>query len=1031
MKKLSIVKRAAAAAVIVLLAAGQAMHPMAAAADDALISGQTEEEPQTGEELQAEAEEGQERSYAGGPEDLQAEEIEEDALADPDTLFAEYVQQQLYGVRRRRLLASASRKLSGLSLYVYGAMRSEISAIANGTLDSSRITIPIGDYLSECEQTVFTAEDLGLAQEELVEDGAVTSAAKAAVYSKMGWNHKLVVTALLADSPYEFYWYDKTASFLYGNFSVGYKKYASGEIRITVSDKTGDADNSVTLYLPVAKAYAADPSVYDEDLAEYGVSMYTKLDTEKTKAASVAAQNARAIVDESADLPDLARLEYYRSEICDAVEYDYEALENDTPYGDPWQIISVFDGNDATNVVCEGYSKAFQYLCDLTNFRSDIRCLSATGEMHGGTGAGSKHMWNVVQMPDGENYLADLTNCDSGTIGAPAKLFLAGADSYDRTYTFKFLNSRITYEFDSDSTAVYGAEDLFFADHAAHQNHLCTGEPRLIWNEDGTACEVEYECGLCGEKVREACTITSAVTREPGCYEDGEETVTASFSVRIRDRGQNSWTAGDEPVYTEQVYEGTSAAALAAHHRDEAADGQCDVCGRAVRHLTLRAVSADEDGIVLSGAGIYGLADDGAPEKTAQVEAPDVEGSRFAGWFDEDGSLVGSSGTLSLDVLEDRTLLALYEPVRTVTVQIAGKCTAYTAEADAEPAETAIEKEGSVSCAEGAAVTLRYSGGEAFAGWYTDEGELLSSGEEYVFTAVRSLRITARTGAQGQDLRRVFFLNGAGQIISSQDCSPSSMPVYPDVPVREGYDAAGWSIDEAAMRALLSEGGGAPVTVEPVYAPREDMYTITAAALTPGGLSDVTRQYAAGPRTEAVLDADALAEEGGISGRGFDGWYVTDAEGKEVLLATRKEAALSCGSALRVTARFGETGGEDIPQVPVSALTECHAGSGSGADRAVLWYNSDVPEGYEVLEIGVRFCTDTEYSCAGDALAALVQDDSPFGAMRMNAPGSRNMLIAKLIPEGGTVWSIGYITARDGSGRIRTWYSGMHAYTPA
>ena len=65
-------------------------------------------------------------------------------------------------------------------------------------------------------------------------------------------------------------------------------------------------------------------------------------------------------------------------------------------------------------MVCEGYSKAFKYLCDLTWTGSDseVACYLPTGTMDGGD-----HMWNIVSI-GGVNYLTDITNCDSGTIGA-------------------------------------------------------------------------------------------------------------------------------------------------------------------------------------------------------------------------------------------------------------------------------------------------------------------------------------------------------------------------------------------------------------------------------------------------------------------------------------------------------------------------------------------------------------------------------------------------------------------------------------
>ena len=77
--------------------------------------------------------------------------------------------------------------------------------------------------------------------------------------------------------------------------------------------------------------------------------------------------------------------------------------------------------------MCEGYSKAFKYLFDLYaakhSLGSSYDCILVTGDMSGGTGAGP-HMWNIVRLDDGKNYLVDVTNCDEGTIGAPDKLFM-------------------------------------------------------------------------------------------------------------------------------------------------------------------------------------------------------------------------------------------------------------------------------------------------------------------------------------------------------------------------------------------------------------------------------------------------------------------------------------------------------------------------------------------------------------------------------------------------------------------------------
>ena len=96
------------------------------------------------------------------------------------------------------------------------------------------------------------------------------------------------------------------------------------------------------------------------------------------------------IVKEFQDFTETEKLYGYKETICYLTSYNDDVTEADE-YGDPWQLIYVFDGDDSTNVVCEGYSKAFQYLCDL----SDITCYTVTGMMDGGTGEGP-HMWNVV-----------------------------------------------------------------------------------------------------------------------------------------------------------------------------------------------------------------------------------------------------------------------------------------------------------------------------------------------------------------------------------------------------------------------------------------------------------------------------------------------------------------------------------------------------------------------------------------------------------------------------------------------------------
>ena len=66
--------------------------------------------------------------------------------------------------------------------------------------------------------------------------------------------------------------------------------------------------------------------------------------------------------------------------------------------------------------VCEGYSRAFKVLCD----ELEIPCVLVDGMSYNSGGSGA-HMWNNVQMPDGNWYAVDVTWNDpvvSGKTGA-------------------------------------------------------------------------------------------------------------------------------------------------------------------------------------------------------------------------------------------------------------------------------------------------------------------------------------------------------------------------------------------------------------------------------------------------------------------------------------------------------------------------------------------------------------------------------------------------------------------------------------
>lgn len=313
---------------------------------------------------------------------------------------------------------------------VYNEVKPMVKQVADGIRASTIFEIP-GTWTKPKSEWGITGE--------VISANALTAEASAAI--EAAFNLDALMQRMLSEMPYELYWFDKTKG-----IGMSYGVSLSGEI-LTVKN--------LKLSMYISQAYAK---------INEGGATYDPLtaDTARTSAAKRAAENATQVVAANNAKSDHEKLKAYLDYIKDAVSYNNEAANNNaTPYGDPWQLIYVFDGDKNTNVVCEGYSKAFKYLCDLSSFsESDLFCSLVTGTMTVGTSAGP-HMWNIVTV-GGRNYLVDVTNCDTGTVGAQDKLFLCGAAENvpSKKYTATAGNQSIVYEYDADTLSDYASSDL-------------------------------------------------------------------------------------------------------------------------------------------------------------------------------------------------------------------------------------------------------------------------------------------------------------------------------------------------------------------------------------------------------------------------------------------------------------------------------------------------------------------------------------------------------------------------------------------
>ena len=268
------------------------------------------------------------------------------------------------------------------------------------------------------------------------------------LYANLG----LLIDALLTDLPYHLYWYEKT-----------------------IGVWIGAEDGQIYYMFAVAEAYA-------DKYGETYEGAYFDTNTSKIRSAQVAVTNAKKVVNKYAGVSDYNKLCSYRDYICREVDYNDDAVDPDLTEdydANAWQLIWAFDGDSSTDIVCEGYSKAFQYLCDLTSFNGAIQSHIVYGTEYDNGGSGA-HMWNIVTMDDGKNYHVDITFVDGGYTAA----FLCGAAETNDQNTY-LVNNELYYQLDSDIVALYPAKTLKLStrDYTPGQ----TVQPRSVKLKKGTA----------------------------------------------------------------------------------------------------------------------------------------------------------------------------------------------------------------------------------------------------------------------------------------------------------------------------------------------------------------------------------------------------------------------------------------------------------------------------------------------------------------------------------------------------------------
>jgi len=442
----------------------------------------------------------------------------EDKLTDSDELLMQYLEKGVDGASLQKRSLSRRSSLSEKEQILYDSLRTQIKNVASGSRSDTLLKVSIEDMLEgklkkSGSRWVLTKSALGVSS-IIDQYGQVTNEALEAFSKLIAFDGFKVIDALLFDLPYEFYWFDKTVNFGYSWDQSSLPGVNSDEIYFPAEPK-------VAFTLCVSPYYSVS-----------GKSNTTKADTSKTKAASTCVTTVRQIIEDNADKTYLQKLYAYKDEICDLTDYNHTAMSS-ADYGDPWQLIWVFDNDPSTKVVCEGYSKAFKFLCDKSALGS-IECWSVTG-VAGFSGSSGGHMWNIVHMDDKHNYLVDITNCDGGTAAqSDDELFLKGAVNGDPEdgYSFSPWWGSAWYRYDDQTLKLYSYKELILSLNDYGEGSGCShsyGTAEYTWSSKYHYVTAVRVCSNDGYKDAET-VRTTHVTTEPTCTAAGYTRYTARFT---------------------------------------------------------------------------------------------------------------------------------------------------------------------------------------------------------------------------------------------------------------------------------------------------------------------------------------------------------------------------------------------------------------------------------------------------------------------------------------------------------------------
>lgn len=396
---------------------------------------------------------------------------------------------------------------------LYKYLVKKVNAIDHGSTSSTLINVPMSVF--GMNKTV-TKKQLGVSK--LTKNGYVPTTVETKLLKYLKIDISAVMEKLYYSIP-EMYWYDYYDQRWTLSNASNYRLqcYVTAN-SIRYYTKSG----SIQIKMAVGREYGSNYKV-----SNTGRTLF-----------SLAKDNAKRIVSAASGLSDYNKIMYYKNIISQITAYDNDAM---THYKKSqiaqWELINVFDGDANTKVVCEGYAKAFQYLCNLTKWTSNTYSEMVSGQVKAGSDDAYAHMWNIVHY-NGNNYVVDVTNCDTDDANVSENYLFMVANSSNVTTSYTIpvtINNsltNVTYAYDNDTLVCYKTSDLKLATSNYTSTEVLSAPEVHVYNLGKTIKKATLTSTGQALQTCEICGATRTVTLSK--LKIGTPTIKKAYYVRSR-----------------------------------------------------------------------------------------------------------------------------------------------------------------------------------------------------------------------------------------------------------------------------------------------------------------------------------------------------------------------------------------------------------------------------------------------------------------------------------------------------------------